>query len=256
MRIPATREIPASRRTVAPGVTLEEGTFRGASYHLVEVDRAEAARTLVPVLSGAPWGRTVSALDAQAGALATLNGTFFGYRPDGRPEVYGEVKTDGDAVRPTMIKRRTYLVVGRDGSLGMGEAEPRGTDSAGRTVYGIPPSRWDSARYVLGGGGRLVREGRKDSTGAGRNDQEFQPDVLARRNRAAVGFDDDHVWLVASDAPGWTPETTADFMLSQGAREAMFLDGGGSTTLVVQDAVVNRLSAGEQRRMPTAIALV
>lgn len=246
---PWPRSEVGTRRSLAPGLVLEEGTFRGAPYHLLEVDRSQG-REIRPVFTPAPWGRRVSRIHSDAGALATVNGTFFGYLSDGRPLVYGEVKNDTVALRPTMVKKRSYLGVTADGALVMGDTERSGTR------WSIPPARWNQLRHVLGGGGRLVKEGRPASVGAGENDQGFQDDVLARRNRTAVGFAGEKVWLVCSDVPGWTPEVTAEFMVARGAREAMFLDGGGSTTMVADGRVQNRLSAGAERPMPTALAIL
>jgi hypothetical protein len=192
----------------------------------------------------------------ETGALAALNGTFFWAAPAGLATA-GEVKNDRVAVRPWMLKKRTYYAMTPEGRLHMGETEPLGRDSQGRPLWGIPLPTWQSFRYVLGGGGRLIRDGVKASLGAGHNDEEFLPDVLARRNRSAVGFTaDGGTWLLAAcDEPGWTPQQTADFMLAQGAHQAMFLDGGGSTTMVVQGRVVNELSQGQERRVPTALVL-
>jgi exopolysaccharide biosynthesis protein len=48
----------------------------------------------------------------------------------------------------------------------------------------------------------------------------------------------------------------AQYMLRLGSVEAMNLDGGGSTTLVVRDEVVNRPSDGHERRVAAAISVL
>jgi len=240
----------------APGVTYQEGTFQRASYHMVKVDCAKAHVTLKPYKAGAA-GDVVSRMDKAAGALATINGTFFDTAHPGKT-IYGEVKADEGEYRPSMIKKRTYWAVKPDGAFEMGETVPSAKYVDGSISYGIPTEKWKSLRYVIGGGGRLIRDGRKASAGAGENDEQFQSDVLARRNRSALGFTSDGgtFWMVSCDEPGWTPQETADFFLGLGADQAMFLDGGGSTEMGVSDRIVTDLSAGSERRMPTAIVAV
>ncbi|MBM3465208.1 MAG: phosphodiester glycosidase family protein [Armatimonadetes bacterium] len=234
---------------LAPGVTYREDTYLGTPYHLVTVDRSMADAAPRPYRTDRDGGETVSAIDRRTDAVATLNGTFFDTARPGRV-IFGEVKNDETAYRPAMTKKRTYWAVRPDATMEMEETE-RTPDA----LWAIPSAKWNSFRYVLGGGGRLIQDGRKTSVGAGDNDQRFQPDVLARRNRSAIGFSEDgrHFWMVACDPPGWTPQQTADFFLTLGADEAMFLDGGGSTEMVADDRIVNDLTGGGERRMPTAI---
>ena len=84
-----------------------------------------------------------------------------------------------------------------------------------------------------------------------------------RHNRSAVGFSKDstHLYFVAIDgrrpefSAGSTPAETADIMKSLGAWNAVNLDGGGSTTLIVRDAMANRHDS-EGTMRPVANALV
>lgn len=84
-----------------------------------------------------------------------------------------------------------------------------------------------------------------------------------RHNRSAVGFSKDstRLYLVAIDgrwpdfSVGSTPAETADIMKNLGAWNAVNLDGGGSTTLIVRDAMANRHDSQEIMR-PVANALV
>lgn len=242
---------------IAPGVIFTEGAFRGTPYHLVRVDRDKASVSPQPYLTSRDEGETVSRIDRFTGSVASVNGTFFDTARPGRV-IYGDVKT-ASASRPcTLGKMRTYWAVTPDGTHEMHETERFGTDREGNPLYRIPPAQFSSYRYIIGGGGRLVSDGRKASVGAGVNDEQFQPDVLARRNRSAIGYAADGAtfWMVSCDEPGWTPQETADFFVSLGARDAMMLDGGGSTEMVVGDRVVTPLSAGAERPMPTAITLI
>jgi hypothetical protein len=224
---------------------------------MVRIDRSKAPYDPRPYKVPEKRSDTVSNIDRVARSLATINGTFFDTAHPGTT-IFGEVKTDDDSYQPTMVKKRTYWAVTHEGAYEMGETVPAGKDIYGSTLFSIPPEKWKSFRYVLGGGGRLVDDGRKSSTGAGINDEQFLSDVLARRNRTAVGFSQNEktFWMVSCDSPGWTPQETADFFVGLGAEEAMFLDGGGSTEMVVHDRIVTKLSAGAERAMPTAIVAV
>jgi exopolysaccharide biosynthesis protein len=245
------------RVSVAPGIEYQQGAFRGTPYHMVKINRNQADVTLKPYLTNKPAGESVLGMDKKTWSVATVNGTFFDTAHPGT-KVFGEVKTDGGEYKPTMIKKRTYWGVKPDGHLEMGETTPAGRDPEGRTLYQIPLEKWNSFKYILGGGGRLVDDGKKASVGAGINDQQFMSDILAKRNRSALGFSADGgtFWMVSCDPPGWTPKDTADFFINLGAHEAMFLDGGGSTEMIVKDKIVTDLSADAERLMPTSVVAV
>ena len=99
---------------------------------------------------------------------------------------------------------------------------------------------------VLGGGGRILKEG--EIVGDGEREQEgirarFFTD---RHPRTFVGFDRDTtvVFLCVVDgrqaaSAGMTFREMGEFLLKIGAWNAVNLDGGGSTTMVVRHEVVN-----------------
>ena len=80
--------------------------------------------------------------------------------------------------------------------------------------------------------------------------------------RTAVGLTrDGRVLLVVIDgrqksSVGMTLGQLAQYMRGLGSVQAMNLDGGGSTTLVVRGDVVNRPSDGHERRVAAAIAVI
>ena len=115
---------------------------------------------------------------------------------------------------------------------------------------------------VVGAGPRLLRGGRVAVTATA---EGFAPPqapafygtfVAARQPRTLAGVRaDGKLLLVTVDGrrPGWSTGMTlpeaARLMRSLGAREALNLDGGGSTTMAVRGEVVNRPSdrTGERR---------
>ncbi|HFE53601.1 MAG TPA: phosphodiester glycosidase family protein, partial [Bacteroidetes bacterium] len=115
---------------------------------------------------------------------------------------------------------------------------------------------------AIGGLPRIVRNGRVSIETGAEGGENFKN---VRHPRTAVGFSRDSsvVYLVTVDGrqPGWSVGMTlpelAELMLSLGAWEAMNLDGGGSTTMVVRDSVVNRPSdATGERPVANAILVV
>ncbi|MDR5682647.1 MAG: phosphodiester glycosidase family protein [Armatimonadota bacterium] len=112
--------------------------------------------------------------------------------------------------------------------------------------------------HALGGGPRLVRDGRVDIPYGW---EGFRPSVYARRtSRSAVGITrSDKVLLVAVEGPdeentGMNLREVAALMRDLGAVEAMNLDGGGSSTLVVGGRVVNR-DESRQRAVPSMLVV-
>jgi hypothetical protein len=99
---------------------------------------------------------------------------------------------------------------------------------------------------ALGGGGRILKEGK--IVGDGEKEQEgirakFFTD---RHPRTFVGFDRDTtvLFLCTVDgrqvkSAGMTFREMGEFLLQIGAWNAVNLDGGGSTTMVVRHEVVN-----------------
>jgi exopolysaccharide biosynthesis protein len=75
---------------------------------------------------------------------------------------------------------------------------------------------------------------------------QFDSDITeGRYPRAALGVRDGLAWLVACDGrgpgdAGMTLGELAELMVTLGAREAINLDGGGSTSLVSGGRLVNR----------------
>lgn len=115
-------------------------------------------------------------------------------------------------------------------------------------ALGTPPAAWRRADDIVGGAGLLlwrgreVRDWKEEQLGAA----GF---VDARHPRTLIGRDrEGDVWLVVVDGrqPGHSvgmslPELTA-MARTLGLVDALNLDGGGSTTMVVNGAVVNRPS--------------
>ena len=108
------------------------------------------------------------------------------------------------------------------------------------------PAIWADYPTIIGAGPRLVANGRVQTNEV---EEEFQPDVIARGPRTAVGWDKDRNWLfLVADgrqvtSVGLTIPETATLFAQMGAVEAMNLDGGSSTQLIINGELANTPSA-------------
>ena len=111
-----------------------------------------------------------------------------------------------------------------------------------------------------GGGPRILRAGRvavaARAEGFAPVPSFFRSFVAGRQPRTLAGVRADGTLLLVTvdgRAPGWSAGMTlpeaARLMRSLGARDALNLDGGGSSTMTVRGEVVNRPSDRVERRV-------
>lgn len=91
----------------------------------------------------------------------------------------------------------------------------------------------------IGGTPSLIKNGKIDIDG------DYGTSFNGKNPRSAVGDDKGNLYLVAvdgrrSEAPGMTLQELAEFMLSIGCQNAINLDGGGSTRLLVNGQPANK----------------
>jgi exopolysaccharide biosynthesis protein len=111
---------------------------------------------------------------------------------------------------------------------------------------------------IVSGGPRLVRDGRVAIPW--RAEGIDRAEMVTRTPRTLAGVTAaGRLLLVTVDGrrPGWSAGVTlpeaARVMRALGARDALSLDGGGSTTLVIGGRVVNRPSDGRERAVSDAL---
>lgn len=115
-------------------------------------------------------------------------------------------------------------------------------------------------KMALGGGAILLQNGQIPAT--------FSHNVTGTAPRTAVGFSADRktMFMVVVDgrqdiSRGMTQKEMAQLMLKLGASDALNLDGGGSSTMVVRPlgeknpTVINRLSEGVQRLIANGLGI-
>ena len=156
---------------------------------------------------------------------------------------------DPDGLRAT---RDTVVLVG-----GAGTDSILARLSAMRTLrvtLAASPER-GRLRSLLGGVGRLVLDGRPVGDSMARVEAASQTFTAGRHPRTAIGISRDSMTVVIAvmdgrgeSGSGMTMGEISNFMRDLGAWNAMNLDGGGSSTMVVDGRVVNHPSDREGER--------
>ncbi len=142
-------------------------------------------------------------------------------------------------------------------------------DQQERQLVPQNPTRWfdwTKARFVLGGGPRIVdkmlvgQKGRIDAETEGFDAVSgIDPEGYTARTVVGVGRNQLYLMTVDGGQPGLSIgmmlANTAGFMVRMcQAPYAMALDGGDSTTFVIQDQTIN-FPSGSQGEIPVANAL-
>ncbi len=117
----------------------------------------------------------------------------------------------------------------------------------------------DKAKHVLGAGPRLIEN---DIIVTGENKENFLPDIFnGRAPRTAVGINKqgDIIFYVADgrskESIGLTLLELAQELKAMGVVNAMNLDGGGSSQMVIKGKTINNPSDGKERNLATALGV-
>jgi len=109
--------------------------------------------------------------------------------------------------------------------------------------------------FVVGGWPRILRDGVNVAARAASEEGTLSRNAEVRHPRSVVGFsrDSSTLFLVTVDgrskaSVGMTLVELADLMSELGAWQALNFDGGGSTTMVLRDGIVNSPSDPEGER--------
>ena len=238
-----------------------------------EIDGVDRTRGLIPACGGRggdkPTTRPNSVLTCGDASELVLLTPRYGARPPREGGVEAVVR-DGvvTAVRPPgsgRVPRDAVLLTGtgdaarflRDVALPRSRAAITLEVRAGGQTVDL-----GTTSVLVGGGPRLLRAGRVSVTAAAEGFRPpqapsfFRSFVAGRQPRTLAGVrPDGTLLLVTVDGrlPGWSAGMTlpeaARLMRSLGATDALNLDGGGSTTMVVRGEVVNRPADRVERRV-------
>jgi len=248
--------------SLGPGLSYFRASASGEPWvvYLLRANlrRCDLGLQVLPALSPAEEGggttrrRISELLDGEEGGIvAAVNGDFF--TPEGLP--LGTEVTRGRARR---IRERPALSWWPGSPPWMGLVEMLG-DTAVALDRALSRTAPPDEAEVLGGFPLLLREGER----VGDLQVSERPSFAAARHpRTAVGWDEDEgaLWVVVVDgrqpehSDGMTlPELTA-LLEALGVEEALNLDGGGSSAMVVRGVVVSSPSDAQGER-PVANAL-
>jgi exopolysaccharide biosynthesis protein len=233
-----------THEAVADGIVLRRAAFEGnlfaANQYLCILEVAPGARfDIVP--SANETLETTSALAARSGAVAAVNGSFFNMRPP-----YGSVnylRVDNAEVSPNVLAgiRKTRRTLQQTGAVATfyGSLYMLKGDALGRWERDI------EAEDVVTTGPVLLAGGESVPVAGDRFNTNRHPRTAAGRRA------DGTVILLVADgrnalAAGLTMAELQQIMAALGCRDAVNLDGGGSTTMVVRGAVVNHPSDNGQ----------
>ena len=231
---------------VAEGIVLRQAAFEGnlfgANQYLCVLEIAPGARFDIVPADDKTLIKTTD-LAARTGAVAAINGSFFNMRAP-----YGSVnylRVDGKELAPNALDsyenpgsgrstRQTAAVVSWQGGLYVVKADDLRTWE-----------RYIAAEDIVTTGPLLLIGGQTEPVVA----DKFN---TTRHPRTAVGRrPDGTVLLVVADgrnaqAAGLSMSELQQVMAALGCRDAVNLDGGGSTTMVVRGQVVNHPSDNKQ----------
>jgi hypothetical protein len=231
------------------GLLSERGPW---AVHLLRVDLGECDlgfRVMkAPKQDGMAGGRSrvTDLWDMEGGAvLAAVNGDFF--TPEGLSvgtEVVGGVVS--------RIRNRPAFAwkPGSDPWMGLPAAQG---DSILALGWAVPRRMADGVSQVVGGFPLLLEDGLRVGDLKVTDLPSFS---AARHPRTAVGFDptSEYLWMVVVDgrqegySDGMTLPELAELFEGLGVTEAVNLDGGGSTVMVVDGSKVSRPSDAEGER--------
>ena len=226
---------------------LSDGLF--TSIHVLIVNPQEHEIKPIKAEGDTIKRETVTTLANRAGAIAAINGGF--WKADGTPA--GILKIDNHWYGIPSKPRGAIGWTNKDHTVLIDRVLTSGDlNNPGEEIEIIPasepprttPEQWKSLEHIVGGTPVLICMGNKIDDYA--SEQTLLSFLTKKHPRTAVGIRDNGDWVfVVVDGRfqgvfgGMTMKELADLMLELGCIEALNLDGGGSSTMVVEGIVVN-----------------
>ena len=139
--------------------------------------------------------------------------------------------------------------------------------ATGKLTVSLSPPEWNKVRHAIGGRLRLLKNGeinqklvdmhlKEKKHVPGKRSSQLN---LSHEPRTALGYNADTLFLVVADgrqpkySTGLTLYELASILIELGATEAINLDGGSSSTFVVNDEVINKPSGKQEREVLNAV---
>ncbi|HEY9854184.1 MAG TPA: phosphodiester glycosidase family protein [Stenomitos sp.] len=202
-------------------------------------------------------------------------------RPTQRHQILLYTPHWGDRTRTVPDPSRREFMIGGDGTVlgantgnsaiprdgyvisGQGNALPALLEhvkiGSRAVIYSQLSNEWEGVKSAIGGGPTLVADGRVKVTA---REERFGAEIAkGRAPRTAIGYlGGTSIVMVTVDgrqqhSVGMTLYELARLMRELGSRDAINLDGGGSTAMVVRGKLVNSPSDGFERAVNNALVL-
>lgn len=170
-----------------------------------------------------------------------------------------EVIISDDEVKEIRVSKPSYelledeyvILAGGDNSKVLQEFFEVGDEVKLNSNFKIKDEDIDAANYKLGLGGVsiLLKDGEKT---------EITKKIAGVTSRTAIGINDDKILLIVIDGKnknfkGLNEEELQDLLLEFDCEDAIALDGGGSSQMMVLDNIENRLT--KERKILNGIAI-
>ena len=141
------------------------------------------------------------------------------------------------------------------------------TGANGTLTLTLSPPEWNRVQHAIGGRLRLLKDGKINETLVEMHHAEKRHTPgkrasvlnLSHEPRTALGYNADTLFLIVADgrqpkySTGLTLYELASILIELGATEAINLDGGSSSTFVVDDEVINKPSGQREREVLNAV---
>lgn len=197
------------------------------------------------------------------GVEAVISGLSFPLTPNyAHPYRVEEVSRNGNSVIP-----RDGAILWINARLKNPGVSQFSTGANGTLTLSLSPPEWNQVQHAIGGRLRLLKDGKINETLVEMHNAEKRHTPgkrtpmlnLSHEPRTALGYNADTLFLVVADgrqpkySTGLTLHELASILIELGATEAINLDGGSSSTFVVEDTVINKPSGQQERDVLNAV---
>ena len=140
----------------------------------------------------------------------------------------------------------------------------------GRIEIRMKPNKWNDMVQAIGGNYALAKDGKlsDEMRQAMLSDDGHRPGkrradnkLISHEPRTALGFGDEKIYLMVVDgrqdgySTGMTMYEVGQVLIELGAKQAMNLDGGASSTFFANGKVYNRPSGGDLRKVLNSVLI-
>ncbi len=259
---PQAQGLPGEGEPVAPGVRLHRlddpallSPAGPVAVQLLELDPTRVNLEVALAGDKSPAKETVVEMVRRKKALAGVNAGFFVVatgEPAGVLKVGGRVVGTTEllrgavGIRPASGRQPVRLVFDQ---VALSKHPSRANEFPLRRRFGTPAAHWKASRDIVGGAGLLRRGGRSLRPVDWVPEKVREGFTTDRHPRTMIGVGEKGaIWLITVD--GRNPGVSLGMTFSElqrlaervGLRDALNLDGGGSTTMVVRGEVINHPS--------------